>query len=126
MQNEGKANFTKRTEIPQFMLPVATAGQMTMEMEALVRPMKRFSDDFYEYEMNLQKYLRKNAQTANIPIVMLTARGHLAPLSELAETSVRSLLAKPFSPRNLLSKVNELLEIGETASDGDHHGAAAA
>ena len=59
--------------------------------------------------LELATRLRKHPDTSQIPLIMLTARGHLAPLSELAETNVRSLLAKPFSPRNLLSKVNELL-----------------
>lgn len=59
--------------------------------------------------LELATRLRKNPDTSHIPLIMLTARGHLAPLSELAETNVRSLLAKPFSPRNLLSKVNDLL-----------------
>lgn len=59
--------------------------------------------------LDLATRLRKNAETAEIPLIMLTARGHRAPLAELAETNVRSLLAKPFSPRHLLKKVNELL-----------------
>ena len=56
--------------------------------------------------------MSKHDETKNIPLIMLTARGHRAPLAELADTNVRSLLAKPFSPRNLLARVRELLDTG--------------
>jgi len=59
--------------------------------------------------LELATRLRKNKDTSEIPLIMLTARGHRAPLAELADTNVRTLLAKPFSPRHLLAKVNELL-----------------
>ena len=71
--------------------------------------------------MELVRRLAEHEKTSKLPVIMLTARGHRAPLAELAETNVRSLLAKPFSPRNLLSKVHELLgtqpaEPGATAA----------
>ena len=59
--------------------------------------------------LELATRLRANSATSEIPMIMLTARGHRAPLAEIAETSVRSVLAKPFSPRNLLNKVDQLL-----------------
>ena len=59
--------------------------------------------------LDLAARLRANSTTSEIPMIMLTARGHRAPLAEIAETSVRSVLAKPFSPRNLLNKVDQLL-----------------
>ena len=73
--------------------------------------------------LDLAMKLRKNPSTADTPIVMLTARGHLARLSELAETNVRTLLAKPFSPRNLLTKVNELLADPSASGSGEGDGA---
>ena len=78
--------------------------------------------------LDLAARLSKNQDTASIPLIMLTARGHRAPLAELASTNVRTLLAKPFSPRHLLKKVNELLG-REGAAAGvrtDENGAAAA
>ncbi|MCP3904431.1 MAG: response regulator [Planctomycetes bacterium] len=70
--------------------------------------------------LELATRLRKNKETAEIPLIMLTARGHRAPLAELAETNVRALLAKPFSPRHLLGKVNELLERAPQTNAGRH------
>lgn len=56
--------------------------------------------------------LSENDATKDIPIIMLTARGHRAPLEELARTGVRSVLAKPFNPRAVLKRVQEILGDG--------------
>ena len=40
---------------------------------------------------------------------MLTARGHLLSEAELAQTNIRALLAKPFSSKALLAKIEELI-----------------
>jgi DNA-binding response OmpR family regulator len=48
---------------------------------------------------------------------MLTARGyHLEP-SDTAESGIRRMLSKPFSPRHLLATVNEVLggSVGQAA-----------
>jgi two-component system, OmpR family, alkaline phosphatase synthesis response regulator PhoP len=60
------------------------------------------------YEMAVK--LRRNAATANIPLVMLTARGHRLSPQELAETNIRHLAAKPFSARDLVTKATQILE----------------
>lgn len=49
------------------------------------------------------------ADTAEIPIILLTARGHKICLSELAQTGIRMVMDKPFSPRQLLENVQEQL-----------------
>ena len=54
--------------------------------------------------------LRQNPATAGVPLLMLTARGHRLESSELARTNIRCLLAKPFSLREVLSKIDELLQ----------------
>ena len=53
--------------------------------------------------------LRENLNTTNIPLVMLTARGHLLTEEDLAKTNSRAMIAKPFSPRTRESKAMELL-----------------
>jgi len=57
-------------------------------------------------EMAMQ--LRKDARTCDIPIIMMTARGHRLRPSELAQTNIQCLQSKPFSIKELLSKVEEL------------------
>ena len=45
-----------------------------------------------------------------IPVIMLTARGyHLEP-QDTEQSGILKMLSKPFSPRQLLATVNEVLE----------------
>lgn len=62
--------------------------------------------------------LRENLDTTELPLIMLTARGHKIPPSELAKTNIRSLMAKPFSARELVQNVTEQLGHGAAAQDG--------
>lgn len=57
----------------------------------------------------LAKHLYSDAATAHIPILMLTGRVHKLSPSELAKTNIQALLAKPFSAREVLAKVEELI-----------------
>jgi len=53
--------------------------------------------------------LKANPSTATIPVIMLTARGHKLLAEELAKTNIRSLMAKPFSAKDLIAKIEEIL-----------------
>jgi two-component system phosphate regulon response regulator PhoB len=53
--------------------------------------------------------LASNPETADIPILILTARGHRIPNASLVGTSIRYLLPKPFSIREVLERVTEIL-----------------
>lgn len=46
---------------------------------------------------------------AGVPIIMLSARGHLVDQDRLAKTNIKALLRKPFSAREVISAVEELL-----------------
>jgi len=60
--------------------------------------------------LDLCKALRKNEATRDIPAIMLTARGFDIESTEMAEAGIAAVLAKPFSPREVLERVKELLE----------------
>lgn len=60
------------------------------------------------YEMSLQ--LADDQNTANIPIILLTARGHKLTEAELSATGIRLLMDKPFSPNDLMSRVQGMLQ----------------
>ncbi len=67
--------------------------------------------DYQMPEMNgveMSKALAAQPATADIPIILLTARGHRIPPGELMNTSVRALLAKPFSIREILERILEM------------------
>jgi two-component system phosphate regulon response regulator PhoB len=53
--------------------------------------------------------LREVSETANIPIVMLTARGQARDEEAARIVGVDQYLTKPFSPRSLVALVQEIL-----------------
>jgi CheY-like chemotaxis protein len=53
--------------------------------------------------------LKQDPRTANVPVLMITARGHHLSPEQLAQTNIRVLFSKPFSARELLAKVDEVL-----------------
>jgi two-component system phosphate regulon response regulator PhoB len=69
--------------------------------------------------------LRRRAPTANVPIIMLTARGEEADRIRGLETGADDYVTKPFSPAELIARVGAVLRrvrpalAGETLSYGD-------
>ncbi len=53
--------------------------------------------------------LRGNGETAAIPVIMLTARSHAISTEQMETLRIHTCLSKPFSPRELLSKVEDIL-----------------
>ncbi len=60
--------------------------------------------------------IRNSDSGRDIPAVMLTARGFDVDPAEMAEAGITRVLEKPFSPREVLAIVKEMLRDGETAS----------
>lgn len=54
--------------------------------------------------VELAMALAEGAATKDIPILLLTGMGHTMDAAALACPSVRGVLAKPFSPRELLQR----------------------
>ncbi len=52
--------------------------------------------------------LRRDAATARLPIILLTAKGQRADVAQALANGATAYLAKPFSPLELLAKVDEL------------------
>jgi two-component system, OmpR family, phosphate regulon response regulator PhoB len=77
--------------------------------------------------------LRRARETAHVPIVMLTARGAEDDKIRGLETGADDFVTKPFSPRELIARVNailrrirpalagEVLTVGDLALDGTAH-----
>jgi two-component system phosphate regulon response regulator PhoB len=69
--------------------------------------------------------LRRRPATANVPIIMLTARGEEADRIRGLETGADDYVTKPFSPGELIARVGAVLRrvrpalAGETLSYGD-------
>lgn len=57
------------------------------------------------------RQLKQNPETASIPVIMLTARGHVMTRQEAAESGAELFLTKPFSPTQLLQEAKRLMGI---------------
>jgi CheY-like chemotaxis protein len=53
--------------------------------------------------------LKQNEATSRIPAILLTARGYDLDLAVTQASGIVRILSKPFSPRQLLATVNEIL-----------------
>ena len=53
--------------------------------------------------------LRRRTETANVPIIMLTARGEESDRIRGLETGADDYVTKPFSPRELVARVGAVL-----------------
>jgi len=95
-----------------FKVLTARDGQEALEVAQQQHP-DLLITDYHMPELSgleLCQRLKQDAATADIPAIMLTARGyHLEP-QDTQQSGILRMLSKPFSPRHLLSTVNEVLE----------------
>ncbi len=76
------------------------------------------------YEMCVK--LHASELTADTPVIMVTARGHKLSAEELEKTNIRQMLCKPFSARELLDVIGELLSDSDSGENGYQNEADAA
>ena len=67
--------------------------------------------------LELCRKLRLDERTKSIPAIMLTARGFDIEPQEMIDAGIAAFLAKPFSPRELLARVNDLLGVVPGANE---------
>lgn len=60
--------------------------------------------------LELCRRLKQSEKTAGIPAIMLTARGYCLEPQDTEKSGVLCMLSKPFSPRQLLATVNDVLQ----------------
>jgi CheY-like chemotaxis protein len=95
-----------------FIVVTARDGQEALEMAQADRPDLIITDYHMPQLSGLElcQRLKQDPATTGIPAIMLTARGyHLEP-SDTEQSGILRMLSKPFSPRQLLTTVNEVLE----------------
>lgn len=89
----------------------AADGQEALELAQQKQPDLVITD----YQMPLLSglelcaQLRAEPETADIPALMLTARGFSLNEEDLARTNIADVISKPFSPREILTRVQDLL-----------------
>ena len=65
--------------------------------------------------VELIEKLRSDPATAALPVIMLTARGFAVDHDQKESLSIAHCLSKPFSPRELLTSLEETLAVAATA-----------
>ena len=96
----------------------ASDGQEALELARSERPDLILVD----YQMpglsglEVCEQLRKGPEAMEIPAVMLTARGLDVDQDELDRAGISVIMPKPFSPREVLSCVEELLSHADEPS----------
>src|ERR1043166_39651 len=95
-----------------FEVMTAADGQQGFEMACQAPPDLLITDYQMPYLSGLElcARLRAEPRTAQIAVVMLTARGYSLTESDLATTNIRTVLVKPFSPREVLKTAQEILQ----------------
>ena len=95
-----------------FEILTAGDGQEALEVAAASVPDLIITDFQMPILSGLEmcKQLRQSVATAGIPAIMLTARGYTLEPADMAIHGILRMLSKPFSPRQLLATVNEVLE----------------
>ena len=86
-------------------------GQEALELAQQERPNLIITDYHMPQLSGLElcRRLKQDKKLPQIPVIMLTARGyHLEP-QDTEQSGILRMLSKPFSPRQLLATVNEVL-----------------
>lgn len=69
--------------------------------------------------IELARRLKRDEVTAEIPIIMLTAKGEEDNKVQGLEIGADDYITKPFSPRELVARLKAVLRRGETFATGD-------
>jgi DNA-binding response OmpR family regulator len=99
-------------EDPQYHILEAADGSTALALAKQERPDLLVLDWMMPGMTGVEvaRALRNDAQTAHIPIIMLTAKGQEKDKEQGRALGAYAYLVKPFSPLELLEKVQEVLE----------------
>lgn len=89
----------------------ARDGQEALELAQQEKP-DLLITDYHMPQLSgieLCRRLKLDPATSNIPAIMLTARGYELEPADTEQSGILRMLSKPFSPRHLLSTVEEVL-----------------
>lgn len=100
----------------------AMDGEEALELCNTERPDLLITDYQMPFLTGLEvaKRLRAIEHLKAMPVLMLTARGFDIEASEMAAAGIADVLSKPFSPREVLGKVQQLLAQEGVAADTPH------
>ena len=93
----------------------ARDGQEALEVATSEQP-NLLITDYHMPQLSgieLCQRLKQDPTTASIPAIMLTARGYNLEPSDTERSGILRMLSKPFSPRELLATVEEILGVSK-------------
>jgi two-component system alkaline phosphatase synthesis response regulator PhoP len=95
-----------------FLVITARDGLEALEMAQSEKPHLIITDYHMPQLSGLElcQRLKQDPATCDIPAIMLTARGYQLDPADTEQSGILRMLSKPFSPRQLLTTVNEVLE----------------
>jgi len=67
--------------------------------------------------MELVEKLRQHGETKDIPVIVLTARSFAIPQEQQKKLKISGCLSKPFSPKELLGDIEDVLYEKELVTD---------
>jgi len=94
-----------------FTVLTARDGQEALEIAQQEKPDLIITDYHMPQLSGLElcQRLKRDRATSGIPAIMLTARGYHLDPNDTEQSGILRMLSKPFSPRQLLTIVNEVL-----------------
>ncbi len=95
-----------------FEVQEAPDGEEALEKALARRPRLIVTDLQMPYMsgLDLAQRIAGDSRTAGVPMILLTARGHVLNQSLMEGTSIRKIMSKPFSARELVSVISQLLQ----------------
>jgi CheY-like chemotaxis protein len=98
---------------------VLTANDGEEALEAATAPVDLLITDYQMpgiSGLELARRLHAEPGRRHLPVMLVTAHGLALEQVELAQAGISVCLSKPFSPRDLLEKVNDLLRPRDAAA----------
>jgi DNA-binding response OmpR family regulator len=94
-----------------FNVLTAGDGQEAFDIAVAEKPDLLITDYHMPHLSGLElcQKLKQEPATSNLPAIMLTARGYNLEPADTENSGILRMLSKPFSPRQLLTTVNEVL-----------------
>lgn len=90
----------------------ADNGKVGLELAGQIKPDIIITDFQMPIMTGLEmvENLRKQPETADIPVIMLTARGFAIEEEKREDLKISAFLSKPFSPREVLKTIEDILQ----------------
>jgi DNA-binding response OmpR family regulator len=95
-----------------YRVETACDGEEAYDLALRERPAVLITDERMPFLSGLKlcHRLRQTPETADLPVVMLTARRFADASIDRTGTNIAAVLSKPFSPREMLQRVQQLSE----------------